>query len=42
MKAYEAMEAQEGALDDEELPPEVVDQVEQNHSKERQHCAVRV
>ena len=32
--------AEEGELSDDELPPEVVDQVEGNHSKERRHYAV--
>jgi pre-rRNA-processing protein TSR4 len=40
MQKYEATLAEEGELPEDELPSEVLDQVEANHSIERQHYAL--
>ena len=40
LKQYEAQVAEEGELTEEELPEEILDQVEENVSKDRQHYVV--
>ena len=41
LKQYEAQVAAEGELTEEELPEEILDQVEGNVSNEQQHYVVR-
>ena len=41
LKQYEAQVAAEGELTEEELPEEILDQVEGNMSNEQQHYVVR-